>query len=218
MLGDGPVKDTVIGVVGDAHINALNDDDATEQYWAAQAEDMPDMAMIVRANGEPGSLTPAVKAMSASLDGSLFPEVRQLKMLYRHNLDQIEMVAATASLVGLVAVLLAAVGILGLVAFVVTQRTKEIAIRMALGAQPGAVLAAVLRQFLWPTVVGLAAGTGFAAFGSKFLRVALYGVSNLDPASYATAIVALSLIVAVSMLLPAARTLRLNLGTILHHD
>lgn len=218
MLGDGPTKDTVIGVVGDAHINALSDDDATEQYWAAQAEDMPDMALIVRANGEPGSLTPAVKAMSANLDDSLFPEVRQLKMLYHHNLDEIEMVAAIASLVGMVAVSLAGVGIIGLVAFIVTQRTKEIAIRMALGAQPGAVLTAVLRQFLWPTVVGLAIGAGFAAFGSKFLRVALYGVSNLDPASYAMAIAVLSLIVAASMLVPAARTLRMNLGTILHHD
>lgn len=218
MLGDGPTKDTVIGVVGDAHINALSDDDATEQYWAAQAEDMPDMALIVRANGEPGSLTPAVKAMSANLDDSLFPEVRQLKMLYHHNLDEIEMVAAIASLVGMVAVSLAGVGIIGLVAFIVTQRTKEIAIRMALGAQPGAVLTAVLRQFLWPTVVGLAIGAGFAAFGSKFLRVALYGVSNLDPASYAMAIVVLSLIVGASMLVPAARTLRMNLGSILHHD
>ncbi len=218
MLGEGATKDTVVGVVGDAHINALSDDDATEQYWAAQPENMPEMALIVRANGEPGSLTPAVKAMSVSLDGSLFPEVRQLKMLYRQSLEQIEMVAAIASLVGLVAVTLAAVGIIGLVAFIVTQRTKEIAIRMALGAQPGAVLTAVLRQFLWPTVVGLAVGTGFAALGSKFLRVALYGVNNLDPASYAAAIAVLSLIVAVSMLVPAARTLRLNLGSILHHD
>lgn len=217
-LGEGAAKDTVVGVVGDAHINAMSDDDATEQYWAAQAENMPDMALIVRANGEPGSLTPAVKAMSATLDASLFPEVRQMKMLYRNSLNQIEMVAATASLIGLVAVLLAGIGILGLVAFVVTQRTREIAIRMALGAQPVAVLTAVLRQFLWPTVVGLALGAGFAAFGSKFLRVALYGVSNLDPVSYAMAIAALSLIVAASMLVPAARTLRMNLGTILHHD
>ena len=107
---------------------------------------------------------------------------------------------------------------IGLVAFIVTQRTKEIAIRLALGAQPGAVLTAVLRQFLWPTVAGLAVGAGFAAFGSKFLRVVLYGVNNLDPASYVTAIAVLSLIVAASMLVPAARTLRMNLGTILHHD
>lgn len=217
-LGDGATKDTVIGVVGDAHINALSDDDATEQYWAAPAENMPDMTLVVRANGAPGSLAPAVKAISANLDASLFPEVRQLKLLYRHNLDQIEMVASTASLIGLVAVLLAGVGILGLVAFVVTQRTKEIAIRMALGAQPGAVLSAVLRQFLWPTVAGLVLGTAFAAFGSKSLRIVLYGVSNLDPLSYAMAIAALSLIVAASMLVPAARTLRMNLGTILHHD
>ncbi|GGG67244.1 ABC transporter permease [Edaphobacter dinghuensis] len=218
MLGDGTTKDTVIGVVGDAHINALSNDDATEQYWAAQKENMPDMVLIARSSGEPGSLVPAVKAMSANLDGSLFPEIRQLKVLYRRDVEQIARVAAIASFVGMVAVSLAAVGIIGLVALIVTQRTKEIAIRMALGAQPGAVLTAVLHQFLWPTLVGLAVGAGFAALGSKFLRVALYGVSNLDPASYTTAIVVLSLIVAASMLVPAARTLRMNLGSILHHD
>lgn len=218
MIGDGASKDTVVGVAGDAHINALSDDDAAEHYWPAEQDDMPDMVLIVRSAGEPGSLAPAVKAISESLDVSLFPEVRQLKLLYRQNVEGIETLGAILSLVGLVAVSLAAVGIVGLVAFVVTQRTKEIAIRMALGARASAVLIAVLRQFLWPLVVGLTVGTGFAALGSKFLRVALYGVSNLDPASYAMAIATLSAIVLLSMLLPAARTLRLNLASILHHE
>jgi predicted permease len=217
-MGDGASKDTVIGVAGDAHINALSDDDAVEQYWAAQPDDMPDMVLIARSAGEPGSLAPVVKSIARSLDSSVFPEVRQLKVLYRENIQQIESVAAIVSIVGLVAVVLAAIGLVGLVGYVVTQRTKEIAIRMALGAQPFAVLSAVLRQFRWPLVTGLAAGTAFAAFGSKLLRVVLYGVNNLDPASYAAALVILAIITALSMLLPAARTLRLNVAAILHHD
>jgi predicted permease len=216
--GDGISKDTVIGVAGDAHINALSDDDAAELYWAAQPDEMPDMVLIVRSTGEPGALVPTIKTISESIDASVFPEIRQLKMLYHQNVAQIEMLATIVSIVGLVAVSLAAVGIIGLVAFVVTQRTKEIAIRIALGARPGAVLSAVLRQFRWPVLVGLAAGTSFAGMGSKLLRVGLYGVNNLDPASYVAAAVTLAAIVSLSMLLPAIRTLRLDLARILHYE
>lgn len=217
-LGDGTTKDIVVGVAGDAHINALSDDDATEQYWPVQQDDTPDMVVIVRSSREPGSLSPTVKAISENLDPSVPPEIRQIKMLYHQNVEQIEMVATIVSLVGVGAVSLAAVGIIGLVAFVVTQRTKEIAIRIALGARPGAVLNAVLRQFRWPVMMGLAAGAGFAALVSKLLRVALYGVNNLDPASYAAAIGLLAVVVALAMILPAARTLRLDLARILHYE
>jgi len=217
-LGEGATKDIVVGVAGDAHINALSDDDAAEQYWPAQTEDMPDMVVIARSGGEPGSLAPAVKAISEELDPSALPEIRQIKVLYRQNVTQIELLATIVSCIGLVAVSLAAVGIIGLVAFVVTQRTKEIAIRIALGARPGAVLVAVLRQFRWPVIVGLAAGVGFAVLASKLLRAVLYGVSNLDPASYAAAIATLAVVVAFAMILPAARTLRMDLARILHYE
>lgn len=217
-LGNEKTKDTVIGVVGDAHTNALSDNDAVEQYWPAQTNDMPDMVLIARCSGEPGALGPVAKTIAAGLDNSIFPEVRELKALYRDNIRQIETVAAIVSLVGLVAVAVAACGLIGLAGYVVSQRTKEIAIRVALGAQPGSVLNTVLRQFRWPLVAGLAAGTGFAALGSRLLRVALYGVSNLDPAAYAAALAVLAAIAALSVLIPAARTLRLNIATILHHE
>ena len=217
-LGDGTTKDTVIGVIGDAHINALSDDDAVEEYWPAQPQDMPDMVLIARAAGEPGSLAPVAKTIATTLDASVVPEVRQLKLLFRDNVKQIETVAAIVSAVGMVAVSLAAIGLMGLVGYVVTQRTKEIAIRMALGAQPLAVLSAVLQQFRWPLFLGLTAGTAFAAYGSKLLRVGLYGINNLDLMSYLAALLILGAIAALAMVLPAARTLRLNVAAILHHD
>jgi ABC-type antimicrobial peptide transport system permease subunit len=217
-LGDGEKKDTVIGVVGDAHINALSDDDAVEQYWPAQADNMPAMVLVIRASGEPGSLTPTVKTISESLDVKVFPEIRQLKMLYRDNVRSVAQIAAVVSLIGIVALTLAGIGIVGLVAFSVSQRTKEIAIRIALGARPATVLATVLRQFSWPVALGLLGGGAFAALASRLLRVGLYGVSNLDPASYGAAILMLVAIVALAALLPAKRVLKLDLARTLHYE
>jgi predicted permease len=215
---DGSTKSIVVGVAGNAHINALSDDDATEQYWAAQPDDMPDMVVLARTAGAPDNLPPIAKSISESLDPKLFPEIRQLKLLYHDNISGIEKAAMAVSLIGLIAVLVAGIGIIGLVVFTISQRTKEIAIRIALGAKRAQVLAAVLRQFSWPVALGLVAGTGIAAAASKVLRIALYGINNLDPLSYAAAIGVLVAIIAVAALLPARRALRLDLAKILHYE
>lgn len=217
-VGDGTQSDTVVGVVGDARINDLSNSDAVEQYWPMQSGDMPNMVLVVRFVGDPAVLSSAVKTMSGGLDPKLFPEIRQLKLLYQDKVLGVERVAAIVSLIGIVAVLLAGIGILGLVAFTVSQRTKEIAIRIALGASPASVLSAVLRQFSWPVFLGLLTGVGFAAAASKLLRRALYGVSNLDPVSYLAAVGLLMAIVALSAVLPARRALRLDLAKTLHYD
>jgi predicted lysophospholipase L1 biosynthesis ABC-type transport system permease subunit len=217
-VGGGKQKDIVVGVAGDAHMNALSEDDAVEQYWPAQPEDLPAMVVMARTAGSADQAAPAARSISESLDPRLFPEIRQLKLLYKDNVSTIERVAAAVSLIGIVAVLLAGIGIVGLVGFTVSQRTKEIAIRMALGARRGRVLGAILRQFAWPVGIGLLAGTAAAAGSSKVLRFALYGVSNFDPAGYAGAIAVLMAIVAAAALLPARRALRLDIAKALHHE
>ena len=218
LIGDGPQKDMVVGVVGDARVNALNEDDAVEQYWPAQLDDMPGMVVMVRTAGAPGALSPVAKSISESLDPKLFPEMRQIRLLYRDQVVVIEQIASAVSVIGLVAVLLAGVGIIGLVSFTVSQRTKEIAIRIALGAKPAAVLSSVLRQYWWPVAIGLVAGASGAAAASRILRRALYGVSNLDPIGYSGAIAVLILIVALAALLPARRALRLDLAKTLRYE
>jgi predicted permease len=218
-LPNGDSRDIVVGVAGDAHVNAVNDDDAVEQYWPAQQPDMPQMVVMVRTAGEPDSLPLMIKGISEGMDAKLFPEIRQMKVLYHDNvLELIENIAKAVTLTGMVAVLVAAVGIIGLVSFSVSQRMKELAIRMALGAGKPQMLAAVLGQFVWPVAIGIAAGTGIAAVTSRLLRVALYGVSNLDPASYAVAILLLMAIIGLAAFLPARRSLRMDLATTLHCD
>lgn len=211
-------RDIVIGVVGDAHINALNDDDAVEGYWATQPENMPDMVIIVRAAGTPSAVETAARSFSETLDPKVFPEMRSLKALYHDVELQIERIAALVSLIGMIAVALAAIGILGLVGFTISQRTKEIAIRLALGATRLRLSAALLKQFAWPIISGFFAGTLLVAFASRFLRVALFGVSNLDPAGYLGGIGVLLGVVALSGILPARKALRLNVARALHYE
>lgn len=218
LVGDGKVKATVVGVVADAHLNALNDDDAVEEYWPAAQAQMPGMVVIARTEGAVESLPAAAKSISESLDPKLFPEIRLIKSLYADNVLQVERVAGAVTLIGLVALVLAAVGVIGLVSFAVLQKTKEIAIRIALGATPGNVLQVILTQFSWPAVGGLLVGTVVAAASSNILRRALYGISNLDPIAYAGAIGFLVSILALSALLPARRALRVNVSKALHYQ
>lgn len=218
LIGEGSVKDVVVGVAGNAHVNALGDDDAMEEYWPAGPEQMPRLVLIVRTAGAAESLPTAARSISEKLDPKLFPEIRRIKALYVDKVLQIERVAATVTLIGLVAAMLAGVGVLGLVSFTVRQRTKEIAIRLALGASSGNVLKAILRQFSWPIVIGLIVGTGTAAAGSTILRRVLYGVNNIDAIGYLGAIGFLMAMLALATLLPARRALKVNVSSALHYE
>ena len=113
---------------------------------------------------------------------------------------------------------MAAIGIMGLVAYAVSQQRKEIAIRIALGAKHAQVLAAILRQFSWPLILGLLTGLAATAAVSQVLRKTLYGISNLDPASYIAAILVIVAVAGIAALLPARRVLRLNVSRTLHYQ
>ena len=216
-MGDA-AKDVVIGVVGDAHVNALSDDDAVEQYWPAIQDQMATMALVLRTDGSTADVSKAAKQISAALDPKLFPEIRQIKTLYNENAAQMAQLAGVVSLIGFVSVLLASVGVVGLASFTVRQKTKDIAIRLAVGASGRSVVQVVLHQFFWPSAVGVVLGAPVAAMGSMILRRALYGVSNLDVMSYAGAILFLVGMLLVAALIPAGRALRVNVAQALHHE
>jgi predicted permease len=211
-------KDTVVGVVGNARVNALSEDDTVELYSLLELDDMPETTVVLKSHGAPDGLTPTVKAIVQNLDPKLFPEIRLLHVAFRQDMKSIEIAAGIVSLIGVLAMLLAALGILGLVAFTVSQRTKEIAIRLALGAPRTHVLSAVLRQFSWPLILGVAAGIAGTTALSQILRRVLYGVSNLDPISYVSAVAMLIIITACALLLPAWRALELDVAHALHQE
>jgi predicted permease len=210
--------DIVIGVVANARLMDIQDGDTVELYHAAREADMADLVVLVKTAGVPDGLTPALQSIARNLDSKLFPEVRLLKSEFRHETQAAGNIARIISLLGFVAVLLAGLGILGLVAYSVSQRTKELAIRLALGASKTQVLSAVLLQFSWPVLIGLVVGMAVTAALSQILRRVLYGVSNLDPVSYASAILILVAIFALAALLPARRALSLDVARALHQE
>jgi ABC-type antimicrobial peptide transport system permease subunit len=119
---------------------------------------------------------------------------------------------------GSIAQLLACLGIAGVVSYAVSQRTKEIGIRMALGAKPAQVLLVVLRHLSVPVLAGLIAGVAGAAGLSQFVRGRLYGISNLDPAAYLAAIAVFVVTVAAAAVVPAQRALRIDPLRALRHE
>jgi predicted permease len=203
-------KDIVVGVVGNARLVSPEDSDAVEAYRLAQEDLLPAMVVLIRTAGPAEPLVPIVASVSKSIDPRRFPEIHLLRSSFNNKVAQARYAALTVSVLGAVALLLACLGIVGLVTYAVSQRTKEIGIRMALGAQPSQVLSVVLRQFASPIVVGLLVGIGGAAALSQILRQELYGLSNFDPAAYAGAVVAFAIAAGLAALLPARRALQVD--------
>jgi ABC-type antimicrobial peptide transport system permease subunit len=141
-----------------------------------------------------------------------------LKAGFHETARDLEKLAMVVTLLGMVAFSMAAIGIIGLVAYAVSQQKKEIAIRIALGAEHLQLLATVLRQFSWPLIWGLVTGAGITAGLSKTLRKTLYGISNLDPMSYVVALAVLALVTGIAAVMPAKRALRLNVSKTLRYD
>jgi predicted permease len=213
---NGP--DIVVGVVGNTRAMELNNSDATEIYHPPTEEYLPAMSVLVKTAGAPEGLSPAIKSIAASIDHRIYPSITPLKSGFRKNVTQVKQIATIISMLGSIATFLALVGLLGLVTFAVTQRTKEIAIRLALGANRAVIFSTVLRQFAWPVLVGLFAGIALTAGLSQIIRRGLYGISGLDPISYLGAIFLLVAILALAALLPIRRAFRLDVARILHAD
>jgi len=217
-IGHGDGKATVVGIAGNARATALEDPDAVEGYFLANAADQPGLSLVVRTAADPESVLPAIATIARGIDPQVFPTVQAMRTAFDVRMRGAEYSAATVAVLGATALLLACLGIVGLVSFAVTQRTREIGVRMALGAKQAHIIAIVLRQFSRPVLLGLVAGTAGAAALSQVLRRLLYGISNLDPEAYIGAVAIFLAAVLAGSLLPARKALRIDPVRALHHD
>jgi predicted permease len=206
----GDASYTIVGIAGSARLVALQDPDAVEAYYLAGDADLPSMVVLLRTAGPPEGLVPFVASVAKSIDPKVFPDVQLVKSSFSRRMEGAEYAAISVSVLGFVALLLACLGIVGLVAYSVSHRTKEIGIRMALGASSAQVLSVVVRQLALPILAGSLAGVTGAAALSQLLRRELYGISYLDPIAYLGAIGVFVAMIGVAALLPARRALRVD--------
>ena len=167
----------------------------------------------------PGTLEPQLKRVLAQADPNLtVTSVRTMQQQVDRSFDQQRAVASLAGLFGLVALVLAAIGLYGVTAYSVTQRTNEIGIRMALGADRGSVVGMVLQGAFRRVVVGLALGLPLAVGAGYLLSAQLYGVQFWDPLALGVGAVALAASAFVAAIIPANRAASIAPITALRTD
>ena len=206
--GPGVPDFTIVGIVGDIRQTslALDEPDAAylpgDQTWFADDA----LSLVVRAHGDAAALAPAVRDAIWRVDKDQ-PILRVVTMSKLRDLlvAQRRFVLILFEAFGLVALVLAASGIYGLLASSVAERTREIGVRTALGASRADILALVVGQGLKLTLVGLLIGLGGAMLASRAIATLLYGVSRLDPVTYAGVAFLLLCVSAIACLAPARR-------------
>jgi hypothetical protein len=163
-------------------------------------------AAVLRSHLKTGDLEPTLRRLFAEADPNLtVVQVRTMKEQIALIFDQQRAVASLAGLFGMVALVLAAVGLYGVTAYAVVQRTSEIGIRMALGADSAGVLSLVLRGAFRMVLVGLALGIPLAIGAGRLISAQLYGVMVWDPVALSVAISALAVCALIAAIIPALR-------------
>jgi putative ABC transport system permease protein len=200
---------TIVGVIKDMRRRGLHRGARLEFYFPTGQNLRRDLQLLVASDGPPLALAPAVRAEIRALD-PLAP-VTELSTVEAEIGDSLAVRRFQAFLLTLfsgLAVLLAAVGIFGLMAQLVIRRTPEIGLRMAVGATPSDVLRMVLRQGAILAAVGAAGGVAGALVLARVLRTMLYGVTPADPISYGAAAAVMSAAVLLACAIPAIRAAR----------
>ena len=202
---------TVAGVARDAKYDSLDAPPEPFLYRPLAQEWTDFVTLIVHTRGSPGKFTPPLRAALTGLDPNLRAyEIQTLEDWASGSLWRVRWQAVLLAVFGGLAMLLAAVGLYGVVAYTVAQQTREIGIRMAMGAQHGDVLWMVLGRGLRLTAIGIAVGLLLSAAATRLLGGLLYGMSPLDPVSFAAASLAWTAVAMLASYAPARRAMKVD--------
>jgi macrolide transport system ATP-binding/permease protein len=202
---DGPVFE-IVGVTADHKVQTIGEAPQPYVHFPYSQLKSPYQTLIVRSRMDARQTLAQVRRELLAMEPNLaFLDNQTMEDQVSVVLFPARAAAWVVSAVGLVAMLLAAIGLYGVIAYSVARRTREIGIRMALGARPGAVLGLILRQGMTVAVVGIAAGSLLAIFAAKALSGALYSISAADPLAWLGAVGTILLISTAANLVPARR-------------
>jgi len=196
----------VVGVSADYKVSTVGETSTSYIHYAVSQRPDRGETFIARTRGDAGALLNAMRRELLALEPNLvFLDNQTMDTQVAATLLPAKVGAMSVSAVGVVAMVLASVGLYGVIAYAVARRTREIGIRMALGAKPGAVIGMVMRQGLTIAGIGVAVGAVLALGAAKAIAGALYGVSFIDPIAWTASIATLFLVAAMANLIPARR-------------
>lgn len=197
----------IVGVAGDTKYENLRDEIPEEMYLAADQRDYPDSGtMYVRARGDAALVFNALRAATQTVDANVpVYDMRTLTEQMEISLLTERMLAVLSTVFGGLATLLAALGLYGVMAYMVARRTREIGIRMALGAGQGSVMWMVLRETLTLAAIGVAIGLAGAYSVTRLIQAQLFGVQPTDLLTMAGASLGIAGITALAGYIPARR-------------
>lgn len=211
----GPQRNTyeVVGVVANSRKRSLRGE-IEHRYFvpAAQPIDVPNSIVFsIRTAGEPGAAVAAIRRAILAEDPNLpIVDAKPLQELIDSRTSLDRMLAQLSMAFGAVALLLAAIGLYGVLSYGVSRRTSEIGIRKALGAGEGAVIAMILRETSWLVVGGVAVGVALAYGSLQLIKSRLFGLEPADPLAIALAVAALGVVALLAAWLPARRASRVD--------
>ena len=202
---------TIVGVVADIHAAALDKPPQPTVYVPYRQDPWPSMVFALRTSAAPATLTAAVRDAIWQVDKDQpIGAVRTMDQQLSNSLTRRRFSVSLLTGFGVVAVSLAAIGLYGVLAFIVAQRRREIGVRMALGAQPRDVIAEVMGQGLRLAGFGVVVGLGLALAGTRLLSSLLFGTSPTDALTFAAVATLLVAIAAGASLVPALRASRVD--------
>ena len=201
---------TIVGIVGDVKHNALNEP-AYAHIYLAQSQEVSNWTnYVLKVAGSPSAIAPAVRAHVTALDPDLPVLVRTMDEVRSESVGEPRLYALLIGCFAAVALGLAVVGIFGVVSHMVVQRTREIGVRVALGAEQGEIQRFVISQGMRPVAFGLAAGIIGAMALTRSMEKLLFEVEPTDPLTFAVVVVVLGTVAAMACWIPARRAARLD--------
>ena len=203
---------TVVGIVGDVRGSALDENPQPTMYWpVAQIRETPSLAIVVRTQSDPSSFTASVREAIAQVDPTQpIYDMQTLDQLVGKSLGQRRFTLTLMVLFGIIALVLSAIGIYGVMAFAVTQRTQEIGIRMALGARAIDVLKMVVGSGMFLAAIGVAAGLIGAFALTRLMASLLFGVSPTDLVTFGLVTLGLLIVALLACYIPARRATKVD--------
>ena len=206
----------VVGIVDDVQQFGLDQDPVPQVFFEMRQTPAPGITarvnyFAIRTDAEPSAIVPAIRAVVRQLDSEATVDlVAPMEQLVSNSISRPRLYAVLLGIFAAIAATLAAVGLYGVMAYGVAQRTREIGVRMALGAQRRDVMRLVVRQALVLTAIGLAIGLVGAGVATRYLEGLLFGVTPLDPITVVAASTMFALVATLASYVPARRATRVN--------